>query len=951
VLTSQYPGFEKRRYIDTVDLPYRCIDWHFTWTNGARNSGVKNLCSASSYSITVDCHFNNLFSNQSSPRFTVLPIPYLCINQLDQFFNGPFDPNNNTLVVENIQPIGCTGPVGICGNCDAGGGIPYNPTVVTYPYSLINPVESSTAYMVDPLTGIATFTPTDLGKFVIAFKVSKYDPISHVFLGSTRRDVQVSVLNCNAPPPTIDTVPQNVSGGLVSGTTIYACPGSSVSFTMKGGSPAGANNIFLKIDTSISNTPGNVFTVTGNGSANVNGTFTWTPGDTSIGVHSLTFAATDSTCNNSQPILLKSYLGVTIKVVSGINAIPKIYRSCPLSTTPITLNVVGLPPTFTYSWTDTFLTTNGIMNPNTANPTVMPKDTTWYIVTVPNLPPTCKIRDTVYVNVDTSNHISITPATPVILCQPGTLRLTGNPIGKMPNSNLPCGVPVAPDLTIADSTIIIPSLGAYAGSTSNTQSASPLTANGSAHHQYLLRSSDMLNSGMVSGVLSGLSFSVRQVLASSVYNNVTIALSCTPVNTLNADGSLFPAGTQVFSGSVSIAATGFVKFPFSTFYDWDTTQNLLIDICYSNAATTAIPPGFDYYTSGYASSTFNFNDAGNVCNGAIATTGGFPLYELPVIRLNYFDAPIVPFGYSWQRVYGSNLFSDSTTQTPTLYIDQSSRYYVVSRGKSGCTFRDSVSIYLDPPRHPYVLPFDTTVCVNTPVQFVASNTKNGYKWYQYGNKAARSLNCDTCQTVIAIPDTSYKYTVVFTDTVKCIDTAFASVTAIPYPRIKISPRDTTIKYGSGIMLTAVPQVPGTDYKYVWNPQFTLDNPYLVNPTATPTVPTTYTVIAYNQFCPSTDTVTIGIDYRSNIFVPSAFTPNHDGKNDVFRIANLTYQRVIEFKIFNRWGQQIFNSTDNKGWDGTWNGNLMDIGVYNYIIRVIYPDGVEDSFNGNVTLIR
>jgi gliding motility-associated-like protein len=153
------------------------------------------------------------------------------------------------------------------------------------------------------------------------------------------------------------------------------------------------------------------------------------------------------------------------------------------------------------------------------------------------------------------------------------------------------------------------------------------------------------------------------------------------------------------------------------------------------------------------------------------------------------------------------------------------------------------------------------------------------------------------------------------------------------------------------MLQVIPDTAGTHYTYAWNPPFNLDDPYIYNPTATPLVPTVYSVIVYNQFCPGYDTVKVGIDYRSNIFVPSAFTPNNDGKNDVFRVANLSYERVIEFRVFNRWGQEIYNALDNKGWDGTWNGVEMDMGVYNYIIRVVYPDGVEDNFRGTVTLIR
>ncbi len=966
--TSVWPGFNRFNYTDTVDLPYRCSDWTFVWTNCCRNAGIQNLCQpASSYSLTIDCHINDLFGNENSPRFTIDPIPYLCINQLDQFFNGPYDPNGDSLFVENEQPWGCGGTPCAPG-CGPNTEIPYNTStpIGGIPYTLLNPIQSqATPYIVDPITGIATFTPSKQGKFVLAFKVSKYDPVTKTLLGSTRRDVQVSVLPCNAPPPIIDSIPQNISGGLFSaanpalgtGNVIYTCPNSPVTFTMTATSSSNSNKIYLNVDSeSISNTPGDTFTVPGNGAAVVHGTYTWTPGDTSLGAHTIVFIATDSTCSNSQPIVLISYLVVTIDVISGINAIPKVYRNCPLANTPVTLNVAGLPKDFTYKWTDyNDSTYSDITNPSTANPSVHPSDTTKYIVTVPNFPSSCKTSDTVTVNVDNSNHMSISPATPVIFCKEGRIYLTANPVGHKPSTNLSCGVPITrTDSTTRDSTTIIPVFGAYAGSISSNISPSPFTGNASAHHQYLIRASDMLNSGMISGALTGISFSVRQLPATVTYDTITVSLQCTPLTAVNTDGSLITgSGTQVFSTftPITISSTGFLTLPFNTTYNWDTTQNLLVDICYSNGAITAAPPAFDYVTSGYPSSTFVYNDAGDVCAGDSAFSGGYPLYELPVISFNYYDAPTVPFPYAWQTVYGSNILSDSTLKTPEAYIYQSTRFYVTSRGKSGCSFRDSVDIYLDPVRHPYVTPMDTNICVNSPVQLIASDTKNGWKWYQNDTMRATTLNCDTCQAVIAIPDTTIRYTAVFTDSVNCVDTAFSRVFAVPYPKSHLAYKDTTIKYGKSTQLVVLPDTLNAPYTYVWSPSFTLDNPYLHNPTATPAVPTVYSVIVYNQFCPAYDTVNVNIDYRSNIFVPSAFTPNNDGKNDVFRITNLTYERVIEFRVFNRWGQQIFSATDNHGWDGTWNGTLMDIGAYNYIIRVVYPDGVEDNFKGSVTLIR
>ena len=94
-----------------------------------------------------------------------------------------------------------------------------------------------------------------------------------------------------------------------------------------------------------------------------------------------------------------------------------------------------------------------------------------------------------------------------------------------------------------------------------------------------------------------------------------------------------------------------------------------------------------------------------------------------------------------------------------------------------------------------------------------------------------------------------------------------------------------------------------------------------------------------------------VDKRDNLLVPTAFSPNGDGKNDVFKVSNLTFQRIMEFRVFNRWGQEIFNSNTNAGWDGTWQGEPQDIGNYTYLIRVNSPDGSVETYKGDVTLVR
>jgi gliding motility-associated-like protein len=69
-------------------------------------------------------------------------------------------------------------------------------------------------------------------------------------------------------------------------------------------------------------------------------------------------------------------------------------------------------------------------------------------------------------------------------------------------------------------------------------------------------------------------------------------------------------------------------------------------------------------------------------------------------------------------------------------------------------------------------------------------------------------------------------------------------------------------------------------------------------------------------------------------------------------VNLNFRSLMEFRVFNRWGQEVFSTTDrNKGWDGTWKGEEMPVGNYQYIIKIGYPDQMTETYKGDVTLIR
>ncbi len=171
-----------------------------------------------------------------------------------------------------------------------------------------------------------------------------------------------------------------------------------------------------------------------------------------------------------------------------------------------------------------------------------------------------------------------------------------------------------------------------------------------------------------------------------------------------------------------------------------------------------------------------------------------------------------------------------------------------------------------------------------------------------------------------------------------------------FPRINlsVSPQDTTIQYGDSIML----QASGAE-EYMWWPSTGLDNNITATPWASPSQPVQYTVYGFNQYgCQDSATVRIHIDYTIPYLIPNAFSPNGDGINDVFKVEGLPVQLLAELKVFNRWGQCIFEATDKtKGWDGTIKGKLAASDTYYYLIQLIYPDGGMETLKGDIMILR
>lgn len=152
--------------------------------------------------------------------------------------------------------------------------------------------------------------------------------------------------------------------------------------------------------------------------------------------------------------------------------------------------------------------------------------------------------------------------------------------------------------------------------------------------------------------------------------------------------------------------------------------------------------------------------------------------------------------------------------------------------------------------------------------------------------------------------------------------------------------------------------PNDTISYIWKPNIWLEDNMSATTSVTPDIPLTidFTVIAIDRYgCRNTDTVhlisTEWVCDKPFIFVPTAFTPNNDGKNDVIQV-NSGVLTELTFAIFDRWGEKIFetNST-NESWDGTYHGKLLEPQVFVYYLKGTCLNGETYEEKGNITLIR
>lgn len=183
------------------------------------------------------------------------------------------------------------------------------------------------------------------------------------------------------------------------------------------------------------------------------------------------------------------------------------------------------------------------------------------------------------------------------------------------------------------------------------------------------------------------------------------------------------------------------------------------------------------------------------------------------------------------------------------------------------------------------------------------------------------------------------------------DTQFVNIYQSPLP---LAFHDTIISFGASLQLLADDGFNGANASFLWTPPFGLTNPYIANPVLKSVVDDTYFVTIKNYFnCFLKDSVKITYYKGPDIYVPNAFTPNGDGINDLFKPFQVGISKFYYFRVYNRWGQLMFETNQYyQGWDGKIkNGNDAPVGTYVWETSGIDYLGHPINKKGTVMLLR
>jgi gliding motility-associated-like protein len=346
----------------------------------------------------------------------------------------------------------------------------------------------------------------------------------------------------------------------------------------------------------------------------------------------------------------------------------------------------------------------------------------------------------------------------------------------------------------------------------------------------------------------------------------------------------------------------------------------------------------------------------------ILVKGVYPLFDMS--KDKFCDTGLVritDFSIGNDRITSRNwTFGDGTTsvdENPQKFYNVPGTYIVTQNvtTETGCqnSYSDTVRVYRTP--EPLIVGPDE-VCINNSIEFnartVFPDSLTNWRW-TYGNGQTSTL-----PNIVELYKVAGQSTIQLaaSNQLGCSSDTAKTVNVWPLPTIQHDP-EIVIPVGAGMNLPIT--YSNNISTYTWTPDKSLSCANCAIPFANPQFTTTYKIaVVDSNGCKAVSSIVVRvICVDKNYFIPNTFSPNNDGQNDVFFPRGSGVDRIQSMRIFNRWGEIVFEkknfpaNSQADGWNGMIRGTPAASDAYIYIIEVICDNGQIIPIKGNVALIR
>ncbi len=445
----------------------------------------------------------------------------------------------------------------------------------------------------------------------------------------------------------------------------------------------------------------------------------------------------------------------------------------------------------------------------------------------------------------------------------------------------------------------------------------------------------------------GLSGPIQNNLTAGTYNvTVTDSNNCSSIGQANlSEPEDISSTAQIQAikcfgdadGAIAATVTGGVE-PYSYLWNNGQDQASISNLTAGNYTLTITDSHncvatFDYFVEETSILRNSFTVENVLCNGEstgeviAAATGGQP-----------------PYVYNWSN----------STFVPDLRNVPAGTYDLTITDANGCELVESVAIKEPDAPLTAVVSTEDITCYGGRDGLIRLETTGGTPAYRY---SLDNQHFYGSSTLIGLEAGTYN--VYVKDGNDCTFFTSGVVVNEPDPLEVTLGEDRTIPYGG--FLRFFPEITGGfgALMYEWSPQDTsilecLDCP---SPLLTPEHQTSFRLMVTDENgCVGDDIATVFITKNNPVMVPTGFTPNGDGINDLLLVHGLE-GRVVSFRVFDRWGEMLYDNGDfdlndaSTGWDGNFRGQAMQPGVYIWQAEVEFIDGSRERFSGQTTLIR